>query len=81
MTQQKEYDIVAIEEDFQATHKETQETILLRKGQVGTIVMDFEGEAFLVDFADETGVTYAMETLPKDRLIPLLYEPVLIENY
>jgi hypothetical protein len=37
--------------------------------------MDFEQQAFLIDFADEQGVTYAMETVSKEHLIPLLYQP------
>lgn len=56
-------------------HKETQRPILLRRGQVVTVLMDFEKQAFLIDFADEEGVTYAMETVPKENLIPLLYQP------
>ena len=35
----KEYDVVALTEEIQATHKETQQPILLRHGQVGTILM------------------------------------------
>ena len=79
MTQLKEYDLVAIERDIPATHKETKQPILLRKGQVGTIVMDFEGQAFLIDFTDEKGITYAMETILKENLIPLLYSPVSLQ--
>ena len=58
MSQIKEYDLVAIDRDIPATHKETKQPILLRKGQVGTVLMDFDGEAFLIDFADEKGKTY-----------------------
>ena len=79
MSQIKEYDLVTIDRDIPATHKETNEPILLRKGQVGTAVMDFDGEAFLIDFADEQGITYAMETVPAEQLIPLLYNPVVLQ--
>ncbi|MBW4532482.1 MAG: DUF4926 domain-containing protein [Pleurocapsa minor HA4230-MV1] len=75
----QEYDLIAITTDIQANHKETNEPILLRKGQVGTVVMNFDGEAYLVDFADPEGITYAMETLPVDQLIPLLYRPVVLQ--
>lgn len=37
--------------------------------------MNFEQQAFLINFADEQGVTYTMETVPKEHLIPLLYQP------
>lgn len=79
MSQIKEYDLVAIDRDIPATHKETKQPILLRKGQVGTVVMDFDGEAYLIDFADEKGATYAMETVPAEYLIPLLYNPVVLQ--
>ncbi|MGB5768569.1 MAG: DUF4926 domain-containing protein [Crocosphaera sp.] len=71
----QEYDLVVLLQDIQATHKQTHTPILLRRGQVGTVVMDFEQQGFLIDFADEEGLTYAMETVPKEDLIPLLYQP------
>ncbi|EAZ88603.1 DUF4926 domain-containing protein [Crocosphaera chwakensis] len=71
----KEYNLVVLTKDIQAIHKQTHNPILLRRGQVGTVVMDFEEQAFLIDFADEEGITYAMETVNKEYLIPLLYEP------
>ncbi len=71
----KEYDLVVLTKDISAIHKQTQIPILLRRGQVGTVVMDFEKQAFLIDFADKEGVTYAMETVDKKHLIPLLYQP------
>jgi hypothetical protein len=80
MSQIKEYDLVVIDRDISATHKETKQPILLRKGQVGTVVMDFGAEAFLIDFADEQGTTYAMETVLAERLIPLLYKPVALQT-
>jgi hypothetical protein len=39
-----------------------------------------DAEAFLIDFADEQGATYAMETVPAERLIPLLYKPVELQT-
>ena len=79
MSQIKEYDLVAIARDIPATHKETKQPILLRKGQVGTVLMNFNGEAYLIDFADQEGITYAMETVPAEQLIPLLYNPVVLQ--
>lgn len=73
----KEYDVVALTEEIQAIHKETQQPIRLIPGQVGTILMDFENRAYLVDFADAQGKTYAMETVPGERLMLLVYEPLL----
>jgi len=70
-----EYDLVVLTKDVSAIHKQTQIPILLRRGQVGTVIMHFEQQAFLIDFADEEGITYAMETVDKKYLIPLLYQP------
>jgi hypothetical protein len=39
----KDLDIVALTEDIEATHFETKEIIKLSKGQVGTVVMEFDG--------------------------------------
>lgn len=40
--------------------------------------MGFDNQAYLVDFADAQGKTYAMETIPATKLMLLSYEPVLI---
>lgn len=71
-----EYDVVALTAEIQAIHKETSGPILLRAGQVGTILMSFDDRAYLVDFADAQGNTYAMETVPSEKLMELVYEPL-----
>jgi Domain of unknown function (DUF4926) len=71
-----EYDVVALTTEINAIHKETSGQILLRPGQVGTILMSFDDRAYLVDFADAQGNTYAMETIPSEKLMELVYEPV-----
>lgn len=71
-----EYDVVALKEEIQAIHKETHQPLLLRPGQVGTILMSFEDRAYLIDFADAQGNTYAMETVPVGKLMQLIYEPL-----
>lgn len=72
-----EYDIIALIEDVSASHPETQQPILLRRGQVGTVLMEFD-EAFLVDFADSEGQTFAIETIPLQKLMLLFYDPVAV---
>lgn len=74
----KEYDVVAIKSEIKAIHKESQQPILLQAGQVGTVVMNFNSEAYLIDFSDAQGITYAMETVSQDQLMLLHYEPVPI---
>ncbi|NER20942.1 MAG: DUF4926 domain-containing protein [Symploca sp. SIO1B1] len=78
MSNINEYDLVALTENVQAVHKETRELILLRKGQLGTVLMEFNTEAYLVDFADAQGCTYAMETISADKLMLLFDEPVAV---
>jgi len=72
----KDLDIVALTEDIEATHFETKEMIKLSKGQVGTVVMEFDGSAFEVEFSHQDGTTYAMETIPATMLMLLHYELV-----
>lgn len=72
----KELDLVALTEDRQATHFETGEPITLSKGQVGTIVLEYDGTAFEVEFSNNDGITYAMETIPAHQLMLLHYELV-----
>lgn len=72
-----EYDVVALMTDIVSKHPETQESIALCRGQVGTVLVDFDSKSFLVDFADSYGYTYAMETIPASQLMLLLHEPVM----
>ena len=74
MNKFKDLDIVALTEDRQTTHFETGEPITLYKGQVGTIVMEYDGEVFEVEFSNNDGTTYAMETIPANQLMLLHYE-------
>ncbi|MBW4550010.1 MAG: DUF4926 domain-containing protein [Aphanocapsa sp. GSE-SYN-MK-11-07L] len=74
----KEYDIVALKSGIQAVHKENQQPIVLQPGQVGTVVMNFNDEAYLIDFSDAQGITYVMETIPGNQLMLLHYEPTSV---
>lgn len=76
MTPFKELDLVALTEDRQTTHFETGEPITLYKGQVGTIVIEYDGNVFEVEFSNNDGTTYAMETIPANQLMLLYYELV-----
>ena len=76
MNKFKDLDIVALTENRQTTHFETGETITLYKGQVGIIVVEYDGEVFEVEFSNNDGTTYAMETIPANQLMLLHYELV-----
>jgi hypothetical protein len=74
----QEYDLVALTDEYIATHKTTHENIQLQPGQVGTVLMLLAPEVCLVDFADSQGNTYAMETIPMQKLLLLHQEPIAI---
>ncbi len=46
----------------------------LYRGQVGTIVEEYEPGVFEVEFSDTTGRAYAIETLTEDKLMILYYQ-------
>jgi hypothetical protein len=49
------HDSVALLEDVLARHFLTGEALLLRRGQVGTVVMAYDGSAFEVEFSGRDG--------------------------
>jgi hypothetical protein len=60
---------VALLEDVRTTHFESGAPLLLRRGDMGTIVMLYDDDAYEVEFADRSGRTYAMLPLAADRLL------------
>jgi hypothetical protein len=51
---------------------------LLRRGQLGTVLMSFDQQAFLIDFTDQKGNTFAMETVDCSKLLQLIQELELV---
>jgi hypothetical protein len=51
----------------------------LPRGQVGTVVEALAPDAFLVEFSDDQGRTYAILPLKVDQLIVLHFEPTEAE--
>ena len=74
----QDYDLVALTEDITEIHKTTHQPILLRRGQMGTVLMSFNQQAFLIDFTDQNGQTFAMETVDHSKLLRLISEPELV---
>ena len=66
---------VALLEDIPTTHYLTGEALLLRRGQIGTVVMTYDGSAFEVEFADRDGRAYAILPVEADKLIVLRDSP------
>ena len=69
------HDSVALLEDTPATHFETGRPLLLRRGQVGTVVMTYDGNAFEVEFSGRDGRAYALLPVPAERLMVLREVP------
>ena len=69
------HDLVALLVDMPAKHFETDQPLLLRRGQLGTVVMTYDGETVEVEFADALGRTYASLPVPGDRLMRLRDTP------
>ena len=69
------HDAVALLEDVPTRHFETGRPLLLRRGQVGTVVIDFDGSAFEVEFADRDGRAYALLPIGAQKLMRLRDTP------
>ncbi len=61
-------DVVALLEDLPS--------LGLDRGQVGTIVEEYEPGVFEVEFSDPTGRAYAIETLKAPQLMVLHHQPL-----
>jgi len=61
-------DVVALTEDLSE--------LGLHRGQVGTIVDEYEPEVFEVEFSNLTGQAYAIETLNASQLMILYHQPI-----
>jgi Domain of unknown function (DUF4926) len=61
-------DVVALLENVPPLH--------LYRGQVGTIVEEYEPGVFEVEFSDTRGRSYALETLRAPQLMVLSHQPV-----
>lgn len=65
------HDAVALLEDVPARHFETSRPLLLRRSQVGTVVMTDDGTVFEVEFADRDGRAYAILPIDAGKLMIL----------
>ncbi|MEO8397726.1 MAG: DUF4926 domain-containing protein [Chloroflexota bacterium] len=61
------YDVVALLEDLPAEG--------LKRGQVGTLIEEWEPGVYEVDFSDTDGITYALVALRAEQLMTLYWHP------
>ena len=69
------HNIVALLEDLPVKHFETGQPLLLRRGQIGTVVMTYEGLTFEVEFAGPDGRSYALLPIAASKLMVLRDTP------
>ena len=72
------HDVVALLEDVSARHFASDQPIVLRRGQIGTVVMTYDGTAFEVEFAGPDGRAYALLSVPAHQLMLLHEKPVSV---
>ena len=69
------HDTVALLEDIPAKHFLTGQPLMLRRGQVGTVVMTYDGGTFEVEFSGRDGRAYAILPVKAERLMILRETP------
>lgn len=69
------YSLVALLEDEPAVHFDTGRALTLRRGQLGTVVMKYDGGGREVEFADSSGRAFAIVTLAPSKLMLLRESP------
>ncbi|MBI4525438.1 MAG: DUF4926 domain-containing protein [Deltaproteobacteria bacterium] len=67
----KMHDVVASLQDVRTRHFESGQALLLRRGQIGTVVMTYQDGACEVEFADRDGRAFALLPLRPDQLMVL----------
>jgi hypothetical protein len=72
------HDTVVLLEDIRTKHFETGQPLMLRRGQVGTVVMTYDGAAFEVEFAGRDGRAYALLPVATEKLMLLKDTPELV---
>ena len=72
------HDVVVLLEDLRTKHFETGQPLMLRRGQVGTVVMTYNGSAFEVEFAGRDGRAYALLPVATEKLMLLKDAPEMV---
>jgi hypothetical protein len=72
------HDLVALLEDMPARHFTTGAPLTLRRGQIGTVVMTYDGAAFEIEFSDARGRAFAIMPIPTGKLMLLHDAPATV---
>ena len=65
------HDSVALLEDAATTHYATGKPLIVPHGEVGTVVVTYNGSAFDVEFEGRDGRAFAIASIPGDKLAVL----------
>ena len=74
------HDSVALLQDLQTSHFENVRPLVLRRGQVGTVVMLYDGDTYEVEFATRDGRAYAILPILADKLMVLRDSPEFVAS-
>jgi Domain of unknown function (DUF4926) len=69
------HDVVALREEKRVKHFQSGRPLLLRRGQIGTVVMTYDDGACEVEFADREGRAFAILSLRPKEFMPLRDTP------
>lgn len=71
----KVHDVVALLQDVRTKHFENDRTLLLRRGQIGTVMLSYPNGTYEVEFADRDGRAFAIVSLRPEQLMLLRDTP------
>jgi hypothetical protein len=74
------HDSVALLQDTTTTHFESGRPLLLRRGQIGTVVMIYDAGSYDVEFSGRDGRAYALLPIPGERLMLLRDSPEFVAS-
>ena len=77
----KMHDVIALMQDVRTKHFDSGQAVLLRRGQIGTVVMIYQDGACEVEFADRDGRAFAILSLRPDQLMVLHDTPDFAAAY
>ncbi len=69
------HDVVALLEEVPTKHFQTGRPLMLRRGQIGTVVMTYGDGTLEIEFADRDGRAFAILSLRPDQLMLLRDAP------
>ena len=72
------HDLVALLDEMPACHFATGVPLTLPRGQIGTVVMIYDGSTFEVEFSDAQGRAFAMMPVSAGKLMLLHDAPVSV---